>query len=76
MEEQLKITTERVDDRALLVAHMQRMNLDNLLDKHFPTHGQGPGPSVGQVTMMWLTHVLSQADHRMNHVQRVPLGGV
>ncbi|HEX6477585.1 MAG TPA: hypothetical protein VF043_01980 [Ktedonobacteraceae bacterium] len=41
MKEQLTITTERVDDIALLVAHMQRMGLDSLPDKHFPIHGQG-----------------------------------
>ncbi len=41
MKEQLTITTERVDDIALLLAHTQRMGLDSLLDKHFPTHGRG-----------------------------------
>jgi len=69
MNEALTIKTERVDDIPLLQAQMQRMGLVELLDKHFPTHGNRVGLSLGWVTSLWLTHVLSQADHRMNHVQ-------
>src|SRR5437016_10592126 len=69
MKEPLTITTERVDDIPLLLAHMQRMGLARLLDAHFPTHGNRQGLSLGMVTSIWLTHVLSQADHRMNRVQ-------
>src|SRR5438105_3104489 len=69
MNEALTITTERVDDIPLLLAQMQRMGLVELLDKHFPTHGNRVGLSLGAVTALWLTHVLSQADHRMNRVQ-------
>lgn len=63
------ITTERVDDIPLLLAQMQRMGLARLLDAHFPTHGNRQGLSLGMVTTIWLTHILSQADHRMNRVQ-------
>jgi transposase len=65
----LTITTERVDDIPLLIAQMQRMGLASLLDEHFPTHGNRGGLSLGWVTSVWLTHLLSQADHRMNRVQ-------
>jgi len=40
-----------------------------LLDQHFPTHGNWQGLSLGEVTTVWLAHVLSGGDHRMNHVQ-------
>ena len=69
MKEAESITTERVDDIPLLLAHMQRMGLAALLDRHFPTHGNWQGLSLGGVTMVWLAHVLSEGDHRMNHVQ-------
>src|SRR5260370_1183588 len=36
---------------------------------HIPTHGHRKGLSVGELSMVWLAHILSQADHRMNHVQ-------
>lgn len=69
MKEALSIETERTDDIPLLLTHMQRMRVAELLDKHFPTHGLRKGLSVGEVTLVWLVHVLSQADHRMNRVQ-------
>src|SRR5689334_5893186 len=69
MKEALSIETERMDDIPLLITHMQRMNLSTLLDKHIPTHGQRKGLSVGELCMVWLTQILSQADHRMNRVQ-------
>src|SRR5947209_19536660 len=69
MNEPLTITTERVDDIPLLLAQMQRMGIARLLDAHFPTHGNREGLSQGMVTTIWLTHILSQADHRMNRVQ-------
>lgn len=69
MKEALSIETERVDDIPLLIAQMQRMNLVELLDKHFPTNGNREELSLGWVSVIWLTHILSQADHRMNRVQ-------
>lgn len=69
MKETLNIETERVDDIALLLAHMQRMNISELLDKHIPVHGNRKGLSLGNVTIVWLSHILSEANHKMHHVQ-------
>ncbi len=69
MKESLSIQTERIDDIPLLIAHMQRMKLSILLDKHFPTHGHRKGLSLGWVSVVWLAHILSEGDHRMNRVQ-------
>ena len=69
MKEALSIETERADDIPLLLRHMQRMQVASLLDKHFATHGLRKGLSMGELSIVWLTHVLSQADHRMNQVQ-------
>jgi transposase len=69
MNKTLSIETERVDDIPLLISHMQRMKLIELLDKHFTTHGRRKGLSLGEVSVVWLAHILSQADHRMNRVQ-------
>jgi transposase len=69
MKEALSIETERMDDIPLLITHMQRMKLSELLDKHIPTHGQRQGLSVGELSVVWLAYILSQADHRMNRVQ-------
>jgi hypothetical protein len=36
MKDTLSIETERMDDLPLLITHMQRMKLAELLDKHIP----------------------------------------
>lgn len=69
MTESVTITTERVDDIPLLIAQLERMGVPALLDQHFPTHGNWAGLSLGWTTAIWLAHILSEADHRMNHVQ-------
>src|SRR5436309_7271692 len=69
MKEALNRETERIDDIPLLLAQMQHMKLAEVLDKHFPTNGNREGLSLGWVSVIWLTHILSQADHRMNRVQ-------
>jgi transposase len=53
----------------MLLAQLERMGVQELLDEHFPTHGNWQGLSLGQVAIVWLSHILSQADHRMNQVQ-------
>src|SRR2546425_4210333 len=63
------IITERVDDIPLLIEQMQRMGLPTLLDTHFPTHGNWTGLSLGWVSTIWLSSMLSRGDHRMVHVE-------
>lgn len=63
------ITNERVDDIPILVTQMEQMGIEKLIDKHFATHGNWQGESLGKVAVIWLVYILSQADHRLNHVQ-------
>ena len=65
----MRLTTERVDDIPLLMEQMERMGLPTLLDEHFKTHGNWSGLSLGWTSVVWLTHILSQADHRLNQVE-------
>jgi hypothetical protein len=69
MTETLTIRSERVDDIPLLLAQLDRMGVQPLLDEHFSTHGNWVGLSLGWVTVLWLTPILSEADHRLNHVE-------
>ncbi|HOT93129.1 MAG TPA: DUF4277 domain-containing protein [Anaerolineae bacterium] len=61
--------SERVDDIPLLLAQMEQMGTPSLLDEFFPTHGNWQGLSLGWVATIWLAHILSEGDHRLNHVQ-------
>jgi transposase len=69
MSENLTIQTERVDDVPLLLAQIERMGVPSLLDSHFPVHGNRQGLSLGWVSTIWLAHILSRADHRLNQVR-------
>jgi transposase len=69
MNELPNIITERVDDIPLLIEQMPRMGLPTLFDDHFPTHGNWTGLSLGWVSTIWLSSILSRGDHRMAHVE-------
>ena len=69
MAERLSIISERVDDIPLVLAQLARMGIRALLDEYFPAHGNWVGLSLGWVAELWLTHILSEADHRLSHVE-------
>jgi len=58
---------ERVDDIPLLLTQMIEMGIPELLDTNFPTHNNWD--SLRWTTTIWLTHILSQADHRLNKLK-------
>lgn len=69
MNEELRITTERVNDIPILTASLERMGVAELVDEHFAVHGNWQGISPGKMMTGWLSHILSEADHRLNQVQ-------
>jgi hypothetical protein len=66
--EPLTLTPERGDALPRLLAPLERLGLQPLLDEPFPTHGQGVGVRWGWVSVRWLTPMLSEGDHRLTHV--------
>ncbi|MEJ2353790.1 MAG: IS1634 family transposase [Anaerolineales bacterium] len=69
MSEELAVKTERVDDIPLLLAQEERMGIPQLIDEHFPAHGNWQGLSPGNTSAAWLAHILSAVDHRLSHVR-------
>ncbi len=69
MTEKLTITTEGVDDIPILLALCANIGIAELLDAYFQPHGNWGGTSLGWTTTIWLAHILSEGDHRMNQVQ-------
>src|SRR5579863_4342480 len=65
----LTIETERVDDLPVLVAQMGKMGVADLLNEHFVMHGNWQGLSFGAVVVGWLSHILSEGNHKLNHVE-------
>ena len=69
MNQKLSIETERIDDIPLLQHYLDRLGVSSTLDKHIPVHGNWQGVSLGLVVQVWLSYILSQADHRLCHVE-------
>lgn len=65
----LRIETERVDDVPVLLAQMEKMGIAELLDEHFEMHGNWGGISFGEVVVGWLSHILSEGTHKLNHAE-------
>ncbi len=66
---ELVIITERVDDVALLLGQMVKMDLQEVLDKHIPRHWKQRGLSWGWTAVIWLAYILTEGDHRKVSVE-------
>ena len=66
---EVEIHTERVDDVPLLVHKQRQMGIPTVMDEVFEPHGNRQGLSLGWLTCLWLSFVLSEADHRMVEVE-------
>lgn len=66
---QQNITIERIDDIFLLIFKMKKIGIPDMLDLAFPGHGNWKGLSLGWVVTIWCTHIMSEADHCLDHVR-------
>lgn len=63
-------TSERVDDLPVIIHWLLQMQIQFLLDQELPTpHGNRQGLSYGQLAVLLLTYILTQADHRLCAVE-------
>lgn len=68
-EEQLDVHVEPVEDIPVIIAKLERMKIQELVERHFVPHGNWRGCSVGQVALVWLTYILTEGDHRLSYLQ-------
>lgn len=68
--ETLNVAAERSDDIPVLIAHMRRMDLPQILDRHIPTRAYWGNLSVGWTAVVWLAHLLSCSNHRSSTVRQ------
>lgn len=66
---EVSIQTERVDDIPLLIGQQEKMGIPEVVDAVIRPHGHRQGLSVGWVVAVWLSYILSEADHRMVAVE-------
>jgi len=64
------LRVETVADLPILWAHFRRIDLLATLERHFPAPLHWTGDlTPGDVLALWLLFVVSQGDHRLNHVE-------
>ena len=64
-----EIKTERIDDIPLLIEQQREMGIPGVLDNVIDPHGNRQGLSVGWLTTVWLSYIVSESDHRMSEVE-------
>lgn len=78
-----RTTSERSDDIPLLLHQLQQLQLAEVIDAHLPSpHGNRQGLSYGQLSVVFLSYIMSQADHRLcaveawstQHLQTLTIG--
>ena len=60
---------ECLDDIPLIIYMAKQMNLPNLIDQYFPTHGNQQGLTNGKLCAGWLSFILSESNHCKNAVR-------
>ena len=61
---------ERVDDLPVLLATLQRLNVAEILDRHYPSGHRWKGElTFGEVACVWIAFITSQGDHRLCQLQ-------
>lgn len=66
-----RTTSERVDDIPLIIYWLLRMRVHIFIDQFLPKpHGNRQGLSYGQLAILLLAYILTQADHRLCTVEK------
>lgn len=65
----MEIRKEELSDLPLLAHLIQETGLSDLLDKHYPVHGNWRAPSFGKILTAWLMYIVSECDYRLYTVE-------
>ena len=63
--------SERIDDLPLIIYWLKQMNIASIIDNYLGLpHGNRKGLSYGEVTVLLLTYIVSEADHRICYIEK------
>jgi transposase len=66
----MEITSERIDDIPVIVEWLKQMELAICIDQKLKEpHGNHKGLSYGQLSVLLLTYIITQSDHRLSAVE-------
>ena len=67
---QSRTISERSDDIPLLLHQLQQLQIAEVIDASLPPpHGNRQGLSYGQLSVLFLSYIMSQGDHRLCAVE-------
>jgi len=61
---------ELLSDIPIIIEFCKRLELQRIIDEHFPNHGNQEGLSNGQLSIGWIAHILTQNNHCKSPVQQ------
>ncbi len=62
--------SERADDLPLIIHWLKQMEIASIIDQELPPpHGNRKGLSYGQLSVLFLSYVVTQSDHRLCAVE-------
>jgi len=68
--ETVEISSEQIDDIPVIVEWLKKMEIAKWIDKSLSRpHGNHKGMSYGQLSVLLLTYIITQADHRLCAVE-------
>ncbi len=66
----MEITSERIDDIPVIVEWLKQMEIAKCIDQKLTKpHGNHEGLSYGQLSVLLLTYIITQSDHRLCAVE-------
>jgi len=69
-EVEVKISSERIDDIPLIVEWLKQIQISKYIDQKLSkAHGNHQGLSYGQLSVLLLTYIITQSDHRLCAVE-------
>ena len=66
----MEISSERIDDIPMILEWLKQMEIAKCIDQKLrPPHGNHEGLSYGQLSVLLLTYIITQSDHRLCAVE-------
>ena len=66
----MEISSERIDDIPVIVEWLKQMEIAKCIDQKLKEpHGNHKGLSYGQLSVLLLTYIITQSDHRLSAVE-------
>ncbi len=64
-----EVQVERLDDIPVILGHLQKNHIQEIVDQEIEPHGNWEGLSPGWIMTIWLIHILSEHTHCMDRVR-------